>query len=159
MIIYCDKYFFISDNIGNLYTLLVSRHFPDPRTRPSFLWYTSSPHTRAITNPISLYNTIRFLSAVWVNWRKCNFYSISGFIFRFFLRSKTYTWHIKHGIEKVFAFILLIFSLPILILFALLIKLTRQAISQQIPKQPNLANPLFLHRFLTINKIFQNLRN
>ena len=83
MIIYCDKYFFISDNIGNLYTLLVSRHFPDPRTRPSFLWYTSSPHTRAITNPISLYNTIRFLSAVWVNWRKCNFYSISGFIFRF----------------------------------------------------------------------------
>ena len=38
---------------------------------------------------------LRFLSAVWVNWRKCNFYSISGFIFRFVPRSETCLWHTK----------------------------------------------------------------
>ena len=41
---------------------------------------------------------LRFLSAVCVNWRKCNFYSISGFIFRFVPRSETCLWHTKHNI-------------------------------------------------------------
>ena len=43
---------------------------------------------------------LRFLSAVWVNWRKCNFYSISGFIFRFVPRSETCLWHTKNNIES-----------------------------------------------------------